>query len=81
MVTKGQLNSTKKYLNKKIKELKEFIEQSNEENTWNLTETDNNKEILTTLPENEEIEAFINNYEDIYIERKNSTISSALAWI
>ena len=79
MVTKGQLNSTKKYLNKKIKELKEFIEQSNEKNTWNLTETDNNKEILTTLPENEETEAFINNYEDIYIERKNSTISSALA--
>ena len=79
MVTKGQLNSTKKYLNKKIKELKEFIEQSNEENTWNFTDTDNNKEILTTLPEHEETEAFINNYEDIYIERKNSTISSALA--
>ena len=79
MVTKGQLNSTKKYLNKKIKELKEFIEQSNKENTWNFTDTDNNKETLTTLPEHEETEAFINNYEDIYIERKNSTISSALA--
>ena len=37
---------TKRYLSEKIKEYKEFIEQSNEENAWNLTGTDANKEIL-----------------------------------
>ena len=83
MVSKQQLNSTKRYLKEKFKEIKEFIEQSNEENTWNLTDTDNNKEILmnqlcdhqkevqeseTTFLENEETEALINNYEDVYIE-------------
>ena len=83
MVSKQQLNSTKRYLKEKFKEIKEFIEQSNEENTWNLTDTDNNKEILmnqlrdyqkevqeseTTFPENEETEALINIYEDVYIE-------------
>ena len=83
MVSKRQLNLTKRYLKEKFKEIKEFIEQSNEENTWNLTDTDNNKEILTnqlrdyqkevqesetTFPENEETEALINNYEDVYIE-------------
>lgn len=90
MATKRQLNSnknisTKRYLNEKIKGLKEFIEQSNHENTQNLTDADTNKEILinqlrdyrkkvqefkTTLTENEETEALINNYEDVYIERE-----------
>ena len=90
MATKRQLNSTKnistkRYLNEKIKGLKEFIEQSNHANTQNLTDADTNKEILinqlrdyrkkvqefkTTLTENEETEALINNYEDVYIERE-----------
>ena len=90
MATKRQLNSTKnistkRYLKEKIKGLKEFIEQSNHENTQNLTDANTNKEILinqlrdyrkkvqefkTTLTENEETEALINNYEDVYIERE-----------
>ena len=36
MVTKRQLKSTKKYLNEKNKEHKDFVKQVNEKYTWNL---------------------------------------------
>ena len=46
MDAKRKLNSTKRHLNKKIKEVKEFIEQCNEESNWNLIVTELNKDIL-----------------------------------
>ena len=76
MVTKRQLNPAKRYLDENIKELNEFLEAMKTENTWNNTDTDTDKENLmnqlhdyrkevqlfeTTLPENDETEALINN--------------------
>lgn len=41
MVTKRQLKSTKKYLNEKNKEHKDFVKQVNEKYTWNLNPIQN----------------------------------------
>lgn len=41
MVTKRQLKSTKKYLNEKNKERKDFVKQVNEKYTWNLNPIQN----------------------------------------
>ena len=83
MVTKRQLNSSRRYLNEKIKEIKEFIEESNKDDTWDLIDTETNRKILqeqlskyrteieefeATLPENEETDTLIKGYEDAYIE-------------
>ena len=63
------MNSTKRYLNEKVKELQEFTKRSSKKKTFrNLTDTNTNKEIMmnqlrdyrkkvqgfeTALPENE----------------------------
>ena len=41
MVTKRQLKSTKKYLNEKNKERKDFVKQLDEKYTWNLNPIQN----------------------------------------
>ena len=86
MITQRQLNSNKRSLNEKMKELKGFTEKSNVENTQNNTSTGTDKEVLmnqlrdyrkevqefkTALPENDETQVLINKYKDVYItERK-----------
>jgi len=78
---KRAMNSTKRFLNKKIKEVKEFIEECNEKKLWNLIDTKLNREILletlqeykkdlnqfeATLPDNDETDILIGSYEEIY---------------
>ena len=81
MVSKRQLNSSKRRLNERIKEVKEFMEQ--EEKSSNLINAETQIELLKiklkeyrkelqdfgeTLPENEESDTLLNSYEDIYIQ-------------
>ena len=83
MITKRKLNSTKRQLSETMKEIKEIIKHCDEENNWNITDIETNRDILleklrdfgndleefgASLPENEESEILINNYEDVYLE-------------
>ena len=82
MVSKRQLNSSKRCLKETMKETNEFVEQCTEKNSWNFITTKTQKENLQeklnqyqkelmefgeTLPENEESDLLFQNYEDVYI--------------
>ena len=83
MVSKRQLNSSKRCLKEVMKETEEFVEQCTSKNSWNFITTKTLKENLQeklneyrnqlmefgeTLQENEESDLLFQNYEDVYID-------------